>query len=83
MTPLADHLRALVGADALAEDGDVLAATDARAARLLRANGVLHSSAVQAELNEMAAREAGGDRRERLAYYLGVQIGWRAAQRLR
>lgn len=83
MTPLADYLRALVGADALAEDGELLAATDARAAKLLRANGVLHSSAVQEELNELASREIGGHRRDRLAYYLGVQIGWRAAQRLR
>jgi hypothetical protein len=83
MTPLVDYLRALVGANALTQDGDLLAATDACAAKLLRAHGVLHSAAVQTELDDMRAHESCERRRERLAYYLGVQIGWRAAQRLR
>jgi len=83
MTPLVDHLHALVGADALAQDAEILAATDARAAKLLRAGGVLHSAAVQTTLDDMASHESSVQRRDRIAYYLGVQVGWRAAQRLR
>lgn len=83
MTPLVDHLYALLGRDALAEDGELLADADARAAKLLRTKGVLHSDAVQAALDEMTSRPACLRPRERVAYYLGMQIGWRAAQRLR
>lgn len=82
MMPLLDQLHALVGGDALAEDASLLAAADARAAKLLRSGGVLHSTAVQVALDEMVSEAPETRRRDRVAYYLGVQIGWRAAHRV-
>lgn len=80
MTPLCEHLRALLGKDALATEIALLTAAEARAANLPRHHGVLYSEAVQEEIDEL---DAGADSAIRSAYYLGLQIGWRVAQRLR
>ncbi len=84
MTPLLDHLRALLGSKSLAEDEPLLTAADARAAKLPREHGVPHSRAVQDTIDELA-RSSSPCKFDsaRAAYYLGLQVGWRAAQRLR
>jgi hypothetical protein len=83
MTPLVDHLRALLGSNSLAADASLLAAADARAAKLPREYGVLHSPAVQDAIRELAASDRCACENTRAAYYLGLQVGWRVAQRLR
>ena len=86
MTALIDHLRALLGANSLATEASLLTAADSRAARLPREHGVLHSKAVQDAVNELvtsSASNASASDVARAAYYLGLQVGWRAAQRLR
>jgi len=88
---LLDVLRALVGAMRCAGDADVLMLTEARARKLLNENGVLYGDRVQAEIDVIAVPRPwpGEEIRTahyagvRAAYYLGLQIGWRAAQRFR
>lgn len=83
MTSLLDHLRALLGGYALGSEVALLTAADARAARLPRTYGVLHSDAIQGAIDEIAGFEPAPRDLTRAAYYLGLQVGWRAAQRLR
>jgi hypothetical protein len=83
MTTLLDHLRAWFGEEALEPEIRILVATDARAARLPRHHGVLYSPAVDATIAELAPSELGTDAAVRSAYYFGLQVGWRVAQRLR
>jgi hypothetical protein len=82
MTPLIDHLRALLGGALLAKEAALLATADMRAAKLVRTHGVLHSKAVDEAIREMTPPEPRGCDETRAAYYLGLQTGWRAAQRL-
>ena len=58
-------------------------AADARAARLPRMYGVLHGDAVQAAIDDLTGPDPFPHDATRAAYYLGLQVGWRAAQRLR
>lgn len=85
MTPLCEHLCALLGNEALASEIGLLTAADARAAKLPRHHGVLYSGAVQAEIAQLASGTPAPDiaQSSRSAYYLGLQVGWRVAQRLR
>ncbi len=83
MTPLIDHLRALLGNNSLASDMSLLAAADARAAKLPREHGVLHSQAVHDAIRDLTASHTCACEDTRAAYYLGLQVGWRVAQRLR
>ncbi len=88
---LLDVLRALVGAARCADDADVLMLTEARGRKLLNENGVLYGDRVQAEIGVIAAPRVWPSEEirtahytgVRAAYYLGLQIGWRAAQRFR
>jgi hypothetical protein len=82
MTPLCEHLRALLGEQALAQDIALLTAAEARAARLPRHHGVLFSPAVQEQIDLLDPGPGSPDT-SRSAYYLGLQVGWRVAQRLR
>jgi hypothetical protein len=72
-----------VGGKSFAEDLPLLTAADARAARLPREHGVLYSEAVQEAIVELAPPGPCQPGEVRAAYYLGLQIGWRAAHRLR
>ena len=83
MIPLTDHLRALMGSNSLSGDEPLLAAADSRAAKLPREHGVLHSKAVQDAIGELTESSPSKFDATRAAYYLGLQFGWRAAQRLR
>lgn len=83
MTTLIDHLRALLGSNTLAADVSLLSAADARASRLPREHGVLHSKAVQDAIADLAMSPGCSNDLTRAAYYLGLQVGWRVAQRLR
>lgn len=83
MTTLIDHLRVLLGEEALSNDIALLTATDGRAARLPRHHGVLYSNAVQEAIDQLAHPEACAGDSSRSAYYLGLQVGWRVAHRLR
>ncbi len=83
MTTLLDHLRAWFGEDALAAEMPLLVATDAQAARLPRHHGVLFSPAVSSAISQLTPPEPGTDAAVQSAYYLGLQVGWRVAQRLR
>jgi len=83
MTTLIDHLLVLLGSNALADDVSLLTAADAKAAKLPREHGVLHSSAVQHAVEELTASATAASDGTRAAYYLGLQVGWRIAQRLR
>lgn len=83
MTTLLDHLRACLGEETLATDMSLLMATDARAARLPRHHGVLYSPAVDAAIAQLSQPEVRTDAAVRSAYYLGLHVGWRVAQRLR
>jgi hypothetical protein len=58
-------------------------ATDARAGRLLKENGLLFSDPVRDEIEELSEAAAHTCDPLRAGYYLGLQIGWRAAQRFR
>lgn len=80
--PILDFLRVLLGGPDSAYDAAVLAATDARAKQLLKENGLRFSDAVKREIDALSG---GPCERERLraAYYLGVQVGYRTATRLR
>lgn len=82
MTALCEHLRALLGGQALANDIALLTAVEARAAQLPRHHGVLFSPAVQEQI-DLLAQGPGSLDASRSAYYLGLQVGWRVAQRLR
>jgi len=83
MTTLIDHLRALLGGYVLTREIALLTAADSRAARLPRTYGVLYSDAVQEAIDEISDPESCARDMTRAAYYLGLQVGWRAAQRLR
>jgi hypothetical protein len=83
MIPLLDHLRALLGSNSLSADEPLLTAADSRAAKLPREHGVLHCKAVQDAINELAESSPSKFDATRAAYYLGLQVGWRVAQRLR
>jgi hypothetical protein len=83
MTPLIDYLRALLGSMLLAKEVALLEVADMRAAKLVRTHGVLHSKAVDEAIREMTRPEQGACDETRAAYYLGLQTGWCAAQRLR
>jgi len=83
MIPLIDHLRALLGSNSLSADEPLLAAADSRAAKLPREHGVLHCKAIQDAVNELAGSSPSKFDATRAAYYLGLQVGWRVAQRLR
>jgi hypothetical protein len=83
MIPLIDHLRALLGSNSLSLDEPLLTAADARAARLPREHGVLHCKAVQDAIDELGGASSSKFDATRAAYYLGLQVGWRVAQRLR
>jgi hypothetical protein len=83
MTTVIDHLRALLGGKSLAADLSLLTAADSRAARLPREHGVLYSDAVQEAIGELAHPGQCLRDEARAAYYLGLQVGWRAAHRLR
>jgi hypothetical protein len=81
MTTLVDHLRTLLGGSSLAADIPLLTAADARAATVPRRCGVLYSETVQGAIDQLAVPHSGDT--ARAAYYLGLQVGWRVAQRLR
>lgn len=83
MTPLIDQLRALVGAETLGEDEDLLATGDTYAEKLAHSHGVLHSPAVQDAVDDMCASQTCVKRRRKVPYYIGLQVGWRVAHRLR
>jgi hypothetical protein len=83
MIPLTEHLRALLGSNCLSTDEPLLTAADSRAAKLPREHGVLHCKAVQDAINELAGSSPCKFDATRAAYYLGLQVGWRVAQRLR
>jgi hypothetical protein len=82
MTPLIDYLRALLGGALLAKEVALLEAADMRAAKLVRTHGVLHSKAVDEAIRDMTRPEPCACHETRAAYYLGLQTGWRAAQRI-
>jgi hypothetical protein len=79
--PILDFLRVLLGASESGYEAAILAATDARAKQLLRENGVRFSDAVKREIDAISG---GPCHRDQLcvSYYLGMQIGYRAAKRL-
>jgi hypothetical protein len=81
--PLADVLSALLGRAAIENDMSILMATDARAARAIKAAGILYSDAMRDEIDALANPGPCSADAVRAAYYFGLQIGWRAAQRMR
>lgn len=83
MITLIDHLRALLGGNSLATEIALLTAADARASRLPREHGVLYSEAVHDAIGELTHPGPCSRDTARCAYYLGLQVGWRVAQRLR
>ncbi len=84
MTTLIEHLLVLLGSNTLAADVSLLTAADARAAKLPREHGILYSKAVQQAVEELTTSASTGESdATRAAYYLGLQVGWRIAQRLR
>jgi hypothetical protein len=83
MITLTDHLRALLGGNAMATEIALLTAADARASRLPREHGVLYSDAVHNAIDELTYPGPCSRDNAKCAYYLGLQVGWRAAQRLR
>src|SRR5262249_54103670 len=82
MTLLCEHLRALLGNEAIAAEIALLTAAEARAAKLPRHHGVLYSEAVKDEIDQLDSGPT-ATTTSRSAYYLGLQVGWRVAQRLR
>lgn len=82
MKSLPDVLRALVGAQAVAADAPLLTAAEARTAKLIREHGVLYTEAVEDEIALLVSSGPATHEQRRVAYYLGLQMGWRAAQRL-
>ena len=83
MTTLIDHLRALLGGKSLATELSLLTAADARAAKLPGEHGVLYSEAVHEAIDQLTHPGPCSRDTARSAYYLGLQVGWRTAQRLR
>jgi len=83
MTPLVDCLTALVGGSQLTSDLPLLTAADARAAKLPREHGVLYGDAVLETIEQLSTPGPCVRDSLRAAYYLGLQIGWRTAHRLR
>jgi hypothetical protein len=83
MTPLIDCLRAFLGGISLAEELPLLTAADARAAKVLREHGVLYCGAVRSAIDDLAPPGPCASEQVRAAYYLGLQTGWRTAQRFR
>jgi hypothetical protein len=83
VTTLLDQLRVLFGGASIAAEIPLLTAADSRAAKLPREHGVLYSDAVRDAIDQLA--DPGPCPRDvaRAAYYLGLQVGWRAAHRLR
>jgi hypothetical protein len=83
MKPLVDCLAAFVGGSTLTNDLPLLTAADARAAKLPREHGVLYGDAVLEAIEQLSI--AGPCTRDsfKAAYYLGLQIGWRTAHRVR
>jgi hypothetical protein len=80
---LIDCLRAMLGGNALTSEIPLLTAAEARAAKLPREHGVLYSDAVEEAIDEIADPGPCSRDATRAAYYLGLQVGWRVAQRLR
>jgi hypothetical protein len=83
MTPLIDCLRALLGGIFLTTELPLLMAADARAAKLSREHGVLFSDATRSAIDELTQPGPCACEQVRSAYYLGLQVGWRTAQRFR
>jgi hypothetical protein len=82
MMPLLDVLSALLGADSIEDEIPTLMAADARAGRILKNHGLLYYEPIRDEIHELADPRSPDDP-VRAGYYLGLQMGWRAAQRLR
>jgi hypothetical protein len=83
MTTLIDHLRALFGGKSLMAELSLLTAADARAAKLPSEHGVLYSDAVHDAIDQLTHPGPCSRDTARSAYYLGLQVGWRTAQRMR
>jgi hypothetical protein len=83
MIPLIDYLRTLIGGALVASEAALLGTADMHAARLVRMHGVMHSKAVDEAVREMTLPEQCACAETHAAYYLGLQVGWRAAQRLK
>ncbi len=83
MTTLVDHLRALLGGKSLATELSLLTAADARASKLPSEHGVLYCEAVHEAIDQLTHPGPCSRDTARSAYYLGLHVGWRAAQRLR
>ena len=83
MTTLIDHLRALLGGKSLTTELSLLTSADARAAKLPSEHGVLYSEAVHDAIDQLTHLGPCSRETARSAYYLGLQVGWRVAQRLR
>lgn len=81
--PILEFLRVLVGGAEAAYDSTILSATEARAKKLLNQNGLRYSDAVKNEIEAIC--DSAPCHRDQLcvSYYLGVQMGYRAATRLR
>lgn len=82
MKSLSDAIRALMGAHAVSADAPLLTAAEARTAKLIREHGVLYTEAVEDEIASLVSSGTWTHEQRRAAYYLGLQAGWRAAQRL-
>jgi hypothetical protein len=80
--PILDFLRVLLGGAETAYDAAILSATEARAKKLLNLNGLRYSDAVKNEIHIISDCGPSTVETERIAYYLGVQMGWRARERL-
>lgn len=82
MMQLLQALQTLLGASCTTEAA-VLDAADRRAARVIREHGLLYSPGIAAEIRGLATSGPCVQSEQHAAYYLGLQLGWRAAQRFR
>ena len=80
--PLLDALRTVLGASC-ASEASILDGADARAKKVIKEHGLLYSPGIEAEIDSLATSGPCCRAEKRAAYYLGLQLGWRAAQRFR
>jgi hypothetical protein len=82
MPLLLEALRTLLGASC-ASEANILTVADARAKRIIKEHGLVYSPGIEAEIDNLATSGPCCNAEKRAAYYLGLQLGWRAAQRFR
>ncbi len=82
MKPLLEVLSAVLGGQAL-QDGPILMAADAKASHTAKQSGLLYGDLIRDAIDDLADPGPHSCDTIRAAYYLGLQMGWRAAQRFR